>query len=90
MSFGEVSTCVKALCQYSAIAFWLAWEGHGAYCSGREGIWMRLTSLPAAVNEFGVGLGRLAGGGSAGGHVAACTGVVPGFEADDEDAHNDN
>lgn len=26
-----------------------------------------------------------AGGGSAGGHIAACTGVVPGFDAEDED-----
>ncbi len=36
--------------------------------------------------ELGVATNRIvAAGGSAGGHLAACTGIVPGFEAPDED-----
>ena len=43
--------------------------------------------LRAHAAEFGIDPGRIAaGGGSAGGHVAAATGVLPGLDAPEEDA----
>lgn len=43
--------------------------------------------LRANTAKFGIAPDRLAaGGGSAGGHIAACTGVLKGFEAEGEDA----
>jgi len=44
--------------------------------------WIRSNSKKIGVNPSQIGVG----GGSAGGHVAACTGVIKGFEAKDEDS----